>query len=310
MKDFLTRNSEIIQKYREKFLFATSERAPIKLKDFKGKCVVYAIENVVTKKVYIGKTTNLLNRVNHYIWLYRNGDNSKYDEKRPIADAMKTEGIENFIMYPVAIAPDRDALAVTEMGIILTMKKYSPDRLYNTQVPCGTDETKYAVHGTFSQSASTKTAKSKVIIAINPEIKKAYISIGLKLFGDFVGSSKDQVKNCAKRGIRHRGYYIIYLNTDDRESVESKRKTNQEEILKPFLEKRPNYHNDKYEEYFYFVNLVDTMMEEKSEKCFRDLGYECGFIAYSHDSNPTMSYSLRNIKDFFDMLTATESTED
>ena len=37
--------------------------------------LIYNVENLRTNKIYIGKTTNLLNRANHYILEYRNFKN-------------------------------------------------------------------------------------------------------------------------------------------------------------------------------------------------------------------------------------------
>lgn len=303
MIDYMHANSNTIAYFRERFLFLSANRDPIDLKLFKGKCVVYAIENIKTQKTYIGKTTNILNRSNAYIYAYRNHDEKNPSSSRPIINAMLSEGIDNFMMYPLVVTPDRDSLALTERNLIVCLMRMDPNKLYNVSIPCGRDEYKMSSFKKYSQSIATKITKSKMIAAINPDTKQMYISTGMKLFSVFVGSSKDQVKNCAKRGIRHRGFYIIYLDTDYRAEVQDRRKNNQELMLKPYKEKRPNYHNDKYEEYFYFVDLANTMIDEESDKCFTDLGYTCKFLTYP-DENPESVdlYKLDSTATFFDML--------
>ena len=58
-------------------------------------------------------------------------------------------------------------------------------------------------------------AKSKLICAINPEMNEFIFSTGLKLFGDYIGRSKDNIKSAAKRETKINGYFIYYLNNTD-----------------------------------------------------------------------------------------------
>ena len=51
--------------------------------------------------------------------------------------------------------------------------------------------------------------------ALDPENKELIFSTGLKLFGDYIGRNKDEIKSFAKRQTRVDGYFIYYLNLND-----------------------------------------------------------------------------------------------
>ena len=109
------RNSDIISTIRSKFLLLDRDgKIPINLASFKGKGVIYCIENLKNGKRYIGKTVDLLNRSNHYILAARRNK----PDKRPFERALVDEGIENFRMYPLEVTTNRKKLADLEVEYI------------------------------------------------------------------------------------------------------------------------------------------------------------------------------------------------
>lgn len=292
MKDYKT-NSDIIREIRSHFLFMDPNATPINLELFKHKCVIYAIENTKTHKIYIGKTTHLLNRSNHYIWAYRHPE-ARIDH--PVVNAIREDGIENFRMYPIHMCNTREELALAEKCYVEQYLKLRPNDLYNKMIPLGVAEFHHVGRGT-PASTATKIAKGKWIVCINPDTKSMYICVGMKIFGDLVGSSKDQVKNCTRRGIKHHGFYVIYLGERDRNEVLNNRKANFERFLKWRSEFSPNYKDGTHEEFFHYVDLVETMIQTRSIKCFTDLGYKCQFLTYT-DNDSNALYKISEIGNY------------
>lgn len=300
-------NSQIIEEYRSKFLCINATGDPINLKDFKDKYVVYAIENLTDHKIYIGKTSNLLNRVNHYIWAYRNKD--EYDTQyREISKAIACEGIENFRMYPIYIAKNADDMSRAENYYTNALKASRPGMVYNMVEPPKKNERKNIISpGARNHSVETKMKKSKPIIALNPDTKEGYFCNGMKLFGDFVGSSKDQVKNCAKRGIRHHGYYIIYLQSFDRELVSNMRKETQKDYEDWKASHRPNDNKGTHNEYLSYVDLVDQMMSTSNTDPIINAGFKMSIIDYTPANEvSTTTYKIKpfvkDLSEFSDNL--------
>lgn len=62
---------------------------------------------------------------------------------------------------------------------------------------------------------NTKMKKAKFICGVKPDKSEFYICAGMKLFGDFVGKSKDIIKNATKTQSTICGYYIIKLEYED-----------------------------------------------------------------------------------------------
>lgn len=273
-------NSEIIAEYRRKFLFLDANETPIDLTLFKGKYVIYVIVNIKTRQFYIGKTTNLLNRSNHYIWSYRNKCD---DTSRPVIHAILSEGIENFRMYPIYISKNREELAKDEVRFVSNYMTITPNLLYNKKIPSESSEYHTKLIG-YKTSISTKIKKAKWCIAINPDTKRLYLCTGMKIFGDLVGSSKDQVKNCTRRGIRHHGFYIFYFNDYDRQSIVEKRREAYKAHLQWKKANKPNFSKATFEEYLDTADIIEKALAEKSLDSLINLGYICEFLTYN-DSN-------------------------
>ena len=303
-------NTDIVSAMRENFLRLNRNGDFLDISLFKKKCVVYVIENLLTHKIYIGKTVDLLNRANQYTYICRNQDefinNPSKVNMRPIEIAICNEGILNFRMYPLAIANDRIELAQMEKDFIIQYNSTDPNIGYNELIPTGNDYIpKVKLNGT-PQSIPTKMKKAKLVACIDPDNKVLFISVGMKIFGDYIGSSKDQVKNCAKRAIRHRGFYIIYLNDVDRLQIKNKiySKWNNFEISKARLIQAGGtfggYSHNKYNDYLSMVSNIEIVLDDRSAARFSESGYKCYFLTYSEDKST--SYKIADISTFFDLI--------
>ena len=292
----LERNQDIIQKYKKNFLCFDRDGTPLDPSLFKNKCVIYVIENLESHKKYVGKTINLNNRATNYIYAFRHNDSR---HNRSIIKAMIDEGIDKFRMYPICIVQDRDKLASAEKWFVELYDLTNPLKGYNEKNPESYVKDRTGVSR--SHTTSTKILKSKPIACINPDTKHFLISVGMKLFGDYVGTSKDQVKNCARRGIRHKGYYVIYLATNDRVEIYNKRQLDYEQYKKwKISSNKLKYQQDKYEEYFSYVKLVELFLADQSIDALAEENYKCEFLAYSDTSED--SYELQSIDAFISLL--------
>ena len=111
----------------------------------------------------------------------------------------------------------------------------------------------------------------------------------MKTFGDFVSTSKDQVKNCAKRGSKLRGYNIIYLNNYDRELIKSK------------MHNRCN-HSKNLDDYLTALSYVELMLDDQSVQCLIDDGYNCRFLSYPSSEDSDSLFEFYDINVLFQYL--------
>lgn len=296
------KNSDIISTIRSKFLFLDRDgKIPINLASFKGKGVIYCIENLKNGKRYIGKTVDLLNRSNHYIKAYRSPE--KYiSENRPIQLAISSEGIENFRMYPLEVTTNRRKLADLEIEYMYKFDTLNPEKGYNISTVKNYRSNKGK--GGHPHTVDSKISRSKLVACINPTTKKMIISVGMKLFGDIVGTSKDIIKNNAKRGSRAFGFYIIYINETDRQDILERQEKKYQYFLESCARLGKNPQANNYEEYFDFVNKVSLLVADCDASVFTDLGYECYFLTYNEDPNGEPHYVVKDISEFLEILDA------
>lgn len=188
---------------------------------------IYCIENKTNHKKYIGAVysnmignnkpvpyTQLRKRASNYLYEYNCVINNKSSAKqysRPIIQAMQSEGFDNFIMYPIA---------ETKQFNHSLMEKYFISKFniiqngYNVN-PAGANMNKIGS----KLLAKDKLLRSEGIIAINLNQKELIFSESMKLFADFINSSKDMIKNSNRKGRPYKGWFIFYLNNDKRHYV-------------------------------------------------------------------------------------------
>lgn len=189
---------------------------------------IYCIENIKTHKKYIGAVysnwtgiekpdplNQLRKRASNYIYEYHSAKENKTNVSmkftRPIIQALANEGIENFIMYPIAETTKANHSSMEKM-LIAALDTINNG--YNV-IPGG---------GGVSRLGTPHTAKGKLlrsdgIICININQKQIIFADSMKLFGDFMGSSKDMIKNSNRKGRPYKGWFIFYLNDEKRNYI-------------------------------------------------------------------------------------------
>lgn len=173
---------------------------------------IYVIENISDGKKYVGKTTNIKTRPSDYIREYINNNKRS---KRCINVAMIEEGIDKFRMYPIAKYDDHVIGTLLERHFMLKLNTLDPKHGYNaTGNTSIRNNGARNINGT-KHTAEMKFSKSKFMAAYNSDEKKIIFSSGLKLFADHIGSTKDYIKNIARRQSLSNGYFVIYLKPED-----------------------------------------------------------------------------------------------
>lgn len=193
---------------------------------------IYCIENTKNGKKYIGSTYSIWNgskpsaisqlgkRASHYLYEYNSAikmissnKNVPIKYNRPIIAAMIQDGFENFIMYPIC-ETTRDTHIAAEQFFI---------NKFNT-IENGYNLVKAATLPGYSLShrnmtASEKQIRSENIICVNLNEKKILFSDSMKLFADYMNSSKDMIKNCNRMGRPYKGWFVFYIDNDKRAYV-------------------------------------------------------------------------------------------
>ena len=295
----LTYNKEKLNKIKEKFVVnnLVSKESVTDMSIFKGHCIIYLIVNLKNGKKYIGSTVDFNDRVNHYIHACLNYE---YPHQK-ISRIMKSEGIENFIIIPIDTSKNRYDLRSKEREYIRMYNTMDPNIGYNDVLP-PENEAVHSFYKGHSHTAKTKANKAKFIAAINDTDKIMYISEGLKLFADITNSSKDLVKNEAKTCRRHRGYFIIYLNSKDRISLYDKAYNNLLDIENDIYHtptKRSRW-RAVAKPYVECANMVSLMLDEGSSDVFVKNGYTCHYLHY--DLSEKSNYIIDPIDKFFETV--------
>ena len=126
---------------------------------------------------------------------------------------MNEIGIENFMIYPLEIATNNESAGIKEKYYIDLYD--SINNGYNVIMGSSTCKKSKVKHTPTKQTIYSKVSKSKIICCVNPDKKEMIFSTGLKLFGDYIGRSKDEIKSAAKRETKLNGYFIYYMNQSD-----------------------------------------------------------------------------------------------
>ena len=192
---------------------------------------VYCIENLLNGKKYIGSCYSkwldikfpqmqiqLKKRASNYLYEYnklRKDPDSTGVLARPIISAMVNDGIENFIMYPLAETTKESHWKSEEYFI---NKFNTVETGYNFQSVRGKYH-RFCNHRGIKHTAESKKLRSVEIIAINISEQKLIYADSMKLFGDYMNSSKDMIKNSVRKCRIYKGWYIFYTDRAKRKFV-------------------------------------------------------------------------------------------
>ena len=168
---------------------------------------VYKIINLIDDRMYIGKTSDINRRSLNYVNEYLKGDIS-----RKLTKGFQELGFEYFLMIPIEIASNERSAEFKEHYYIDYYDTIETG--FNATISSAPTPTKRVRPGV-PQTLYSKMIKSKLVACINTSTKHIVFSTGLKLFGDYISRSKDEVKSAAKRETRLEGYFIYYMNSVD-----------------------------------------------------------------------------------------------
>lgn len=182
---------------------------------------IYSISNTINNKIYIGQTVNLRSRVSDY----RNATHRQKYIKRLLGADMLKYGDDNFVMTIVEECKPSQ-LDEREEYYISKFNATNPSKGYNILASSSkvnsveSRKRKSLSHMGLKESASTKRKKSNMIMAIQNDI--LIVSESGKLFGDYVGCSKDYVKNCLRQPSKCKGWRLYYDDYFKRQEIRDK----------------------------------------------------------------------------------------
>ena len=268
--------------------------------DYKKKFFIYIIMNLTNKKIYVGKCKNLFDRANNYIW---HVTNPNYHDFRPIIKALKTYGLENFVMFPIEACDNKIIAGERELFYIKSLNTTDRTIGYNESTTLDIRSSRNG-QGGHEHTIDTKIKKGKPVLCINPDTKIAFIAVGMKIFADYMGTSKDLIKNCPRRPCKYKWYYIIYLNDFDSDTILQKAIQREEAQIKKFQK----YYDvmgesplSKLPAYIDMVQCVERFMDNPSKAFFDNEGYDAHILTYETDPNSSITFKLEDIDEFFNV---------
>lgn len=185
-------------------------------------CCIYKITNIINNKIYIGQTTNFRKRLSDY----KNAHKKKY-ATQPIIQAIRHYGTDNFTIEILKLC-DNDNLSIYENKYIDKYRSHLPEFGYNVVKNSDNKSNnselsrkyKSIGHIGLKESKETKKKKSNLILAIKDGT--LLICDSGKLFGDYIGVSKDMVKNGLRQPSRIGGYRLYYDDYNKRQEIREK----------------------------------------------------------------------------------------
>jgi hypothetical protein len=126
---------------------------------------------------------------------------------------MVQDGFENFRMYPIA-ETTRDTHYDAERYFIDIFNSIENGYNINKVKP----STKFKTIGTI-HDAQNKRLRSEPVLCINLNKEEIIFSDSMKLFADYMNSSKDMIKNCVRAGRAYKGWFIFYIDNNKRELI-------------------------------------------------------------------------------------------
>ena len=148
-------------------------------------------------------------------------------DTRAIYKDIKKYGQSNFTFELLKVVNTTDELDKYEKYYIHKFKSQDKRYGYNYETGGGrlrsnTQKRMSKSHSGLKESSSTKKKKSNVIIAINYVEKYTIISDSGKLLGDYLGVSKDYIKNCLRQPSSIKGFVLFYDDDKKRDEILNK----------------------------------------------------------------------------------------
>ena len=225
-RELLERNREI----KKNFLVDREIEEANKVPEGQFYGYIYCIENKNTGKKYVGSTystwTGVKNpnplsimskRASGYIYEYNSGMKTSSSVKkvlRPVVQAMIDEGIENFIMYPIAETTVKTHTKLENEWIDKLDTRftgYNGSEAYPLKL---TDKSPRRVY-----TSAQRAGISDPVIAVNMNRKEIICADSMKLLGDRLGTSKDIIKNNVRGARNYKGWFIFYMSKDKRQDI-------------------------------------------------------------------------------------------
>jgi predicted GIY-YIG superfamily endonuclease len=180
--------------------------------------IVYKLTNTINNKIYIGQTTNLINRLNQY----RNNNplNDKKSKYEMMYEVYKY-GFNVFDLEIVDTANSKEELWEKERLWISQLNATNPLIGYNKKTggaggilnPESREKMSISSRS-FRHSEEEKQRRSKRIITFKDNIVKTHKSA--KAFSDILGLDRSIVSRSIKNGTRLDGHYIYYADYNER----------------------------------------------------------------------------------------------
>ena len=188
-------------------------------------CCIYMLKNKLNGKVYIGQTVDYYRRMNEY--KNRKSSSSK-SSKYVIMQEIEKYGFDNF-ESSILKECEKEELDKYEMFYISKYKSYVKSYGYNSfhlnkkKKQTLSKETRKKMsksHSGLKEESDTKRKKSNKVYAIRG--KTFIISDSGKLLGDYLGKSKDYIKNCLRQPSSVDGYLVYYADSNKRAEIKLK----------------------------------------------------------------------------------------
>ena len=194
--------------------------------------------------------TQLRKRASNYLYEYNKICVNKSSAKqfcRSILLAMIDEGFDNFRMYPIA-EMTRSTHSLLEK---LFIDKFDTIKNGYNRNPAGANMHKIGT----KLMAKDKLLRSEAIIAINPNRKQLIISDSMKLFADYVGTSKDIIKNSNRNARPYKGWFIFYIDNEKRHYILESVVINDENKREIHSEKAKLFYKE-------LVSIIDLYLQD------------------------------------------------
>ena len=179
--------------------------------------VVYKITNLINDKVYIVKTSRYRYRMMEHI---RGALDESYDNRscHRLYQAMREDGIENFVSEIIYIAYNENDLLDMEIRFIVIFQSLLDEYGYNMSV----DRLKYSKHHKSSKKRSISHTNKKhnkkslkknsdPIYAVNLIERKFIICDGCTMFGRYFFNGKDKAifSHCIRDNTVYHNWYLL-----------------------------------------------------------------------------------------------------